>query len=115
MGLHNLYIRVHVLVYRKVHSDTTMDLSAYVIPPDTPISKLEAREAFEGLSEKEKHYCHFLSRASWEGSVICLLQTSPESAPIFLLLKELFSSQSIQTLREATADCVSDEEFKVAA
>lgn len=89
------------------------DLLAYVISLDTPISRLESREAFESLSEKEKHYCHFLSRASWEGAVICLLQTSPESAPIFLLLKELFSSQSIQALREAAADCVSDEEFKV--
>lgn len=88
------------------------DLSHFVIPLDTPISKLEARDAFDGLTEREKFYCHFLSRASWEGGVICLLQTSPESVPIFLLLRELFSRQDPGALREAVGDGVSGEEFK---
>ena len=90
-----------------------MDLSSYTIPLDTPISTLDARKAFDGLTEKEKLYCHFLSRAAWEGSAICLLQTSPESVPVFLLLKELFARQSVESLRNAVRDCVSEEEFQV--
>jgi len=88
-------------------------MSSYIIPSDTPISVLEARDAFNGLTEKEKLYCHFLSRASWEGSTICLLQTSPESSLVFLLLKELFTCQSVAALRDASSEHVSEEEFKV--
>ena len=90
-----------------------MDMDSYTIPLDTPVCKLEAREAFEGLTETEKLYCFYLSRASWEGSLICLLQTSPESVPIFLLLNGVFSSQSVGSLREATKEQVSEEEFEV--
>ena len=90
-----------------------VDLSNFIISLDTPISKLEARDAFDGLTEREKLYCHFLARAAWEGGVICLLQTSPESVPIFLLLRELFSRQDPGALRQAVANSVSEEEFKV--
>ena len=88
------------------------DLSSYTLPLNTPLSCLQAEEAFNGLSDKEKLYCHFLSRAAWEGAPICLLQTSPESVPIFLLLKELFSRQSPSSLREAVGGVVSEEEFQ---
>ncbi len=87
--------------------------SLYTIPLDTPISKLEASQAFKGLTPKEKLYCHFLSRASWAGSYICLFQTSPESVPLFLLLQELFKRQSVSSLRDAVKDSFTDDEFKV--
>ena len=90
-----------------------MDLSHYTVPLDTPISALDAEEAFNGLTDVEKHYCHFLSRGSWEGAPICLLQTSPESVPLFLLLRELFSRQSVDSLRKAVGSNLSDDEFKV--
>lgn len=88
------------------------DLSSYTLPLNTPLSCLQAEEAFNGLSDKERLYCHYLSRAAWEGAPICLLQTSPESVPIFLLLKELFSRQSPTSLREAVGGVVSEEEFQ---
>lgn len=90
-----------------------MDLADYTVPLDTPISALDAEEAFNGLTNDEKHYCHFLSRGSWEGAPICLLQTSPESVPLFLLLRELFSRQSVASLRTAVGISLSDDEFKV--
>ena len=89
-----------------------MDVSNYTIPLDTPISALEAEEAFNGLSDNEKLYCHFLSRGSWEGAPICLLQTSPESVPLFML-RELFSRQSVASLRTAVGSSLSDDEFQV--
>lgn len=90
-------------------------LSYYTVPADTPVSKLEAKQAFDGLSEQERLYAHWLCRASWEGAPICLLQTSPESVPVFLLLQRLFSCQSVPSLREtATSQCgLSDEQFNV--
>lgn len=90
-----------------------MMADSFTLSPDTPITRLQAREAFEGLSEKERRYCHYLSRASWEGSLACLLQTSAEAAPAFLLLKALFSAQSPADLRQAVAGSVSEEEFQV--
>ena len=90
-----------------------MEAAYFTIPLDTPICKLDARQSFNGLDEKEKLYCHFLSRAAWEGANICLLQTSPESVPTFLLLREVLSRQSVSSLRKATQDAVSDDEFKV--
>ena len=88
------------------------DLSTHILPLSTPLSCLEAEEAFSGLSAKEKLYCHYLSRAAWEGAPICLLQTSPESVPIFLLLKELFSRQTPASLRAAVESTVSEDEFR---
>ncbi len=88
------------------------DISNFTVPLDTPISRLEAGKSFTGLDEKEKLYCHYLSRAAWSGSQICLLQTSPESVPIYLLLTELFSRQTIPSLRQAVGQLITDDEFK---
>lgn len=85
----------------------------YTVPLDTPISKLDASQAFQGLTTKEKLYCHYLSKAAWAGGYICLFQTSPESVPLFLLLQELFKRQSVSSLREAVRDTFTDDEFKV--
>ena len=87
------------------------DVSSHIISLATPLSTLQANEAFNGLSPKEKLYCYYLTHAAWEGGPICLLQTSPESVPIFLLLKELFSRQSPASLQTAVESTVSKDEF----
>ena len=87
-------------------------LSSYILPLATPLSSLEASDAFSGLSPKEKLYAHYLARAAWEGGPICLFQTSPESVPVFLLLKELFSRQSPASLQAAVESSVSEDEFR---
>jgi dipeptidyl-peptidase-3 len=88
------------------------DLSTHVILLGTPLSALQAQEAFAGLSAREKLYCHYLARAAWEGAPICLLQTSPESVPVFLLLKEVFSRQTPASLRAAVQESVTEDEFR---
>lgn len=92
-----------------------MDLSEFVFPSSTPVSKLECSIAFNGLTDREKFYAYHLSRASWDGSLICLLQTSPESAPLFLLLQRLLSSQSLESLKDTavTACGLTVDEFEV--
>ena len=95
-------------------ADPKEDISLYLIPLDTPVNKLDCTEAFKGLTDKEKLYAHHFGRACWEGGLICLLQTSPESPGIFLLLGELFRGQSLEGLKELASGCgLSDDEYKV--
>ncbi|CAG9826527.1 unnamed protein product [Diabrotica balteata] len=68
--------------------------SQYILPNNQPVVSLEVKSAFDGLTTKEKLYAHYISKASWHGGLITLLQTSPESGPVFVLLHKLFSSQS---------------------
>ena len=87
------------------------DLSTHTIPADTPVVCLEATAAFNGLTPKEQAYAYHLSKADWEGAKICLIQLSPEAAPIFALLQLVFSAQPVPKLIEAAkAKGLSSEE-----
>ena len=44
--------------------------SKYVLPQNTPVAKLEVKEAFGKLTEREKLYAHFISEASNIGSKV---------------------------------------------
>ncbi|GFY48580.1 dipeptidyl peptidase 3 [Trichonephila inaurata madagascariensis] len=74
-------------------------MSDYIYPNNTPIIQLECQEAFDKLTEKEKHYAHYLSKASWLGGLIDLLQTSPESPLIFILIRKLFQYETPSDLK----------------
>lgn len=49
----------------------------------TTIHRLAIKDVFDGLSAREKHYAHYLSKAAWAGSRVVMRQTSPESNGIF--------------------------------
>lgn len=56
-------------------SETKMvDVSQYVLPPETKVAFLDCETAFKGLTDKEKLYAHYISQASWYGGLICLFQ-----------------------------------------
>ncbi|KAG1940531.1 dipeptidyl peptidase 3 [Pimephales promelas] len=87
--------------------------SQYYLPNDIGISALDCREAFRLLSPKEQLYAHYLSRASWYGGLAVLIQTSPESANIYVLLQKLFRAQTpLQLKATATAAGLSAEEYQ---
>jgi dipeptidyl-peptidase-3 len=70
-------------------------------------------EAFNGLTADEKSYTHFLSLASWAGSLACLVQCSPESPKLFALLHKLFTADAPQELKDkAAAAGVTSEDFE---
>ncbi|KAJ1351826.1 hypothetical protein KIN20_007977 [Parelaphostrongylus tenuis] len=79
---------------------TSVDRSLYILPNDSPICSLDCEVAFKGLSEKERKYAHYLSKASFTGALAVFLQVSPESAGLFVTFYRLFKSESIEKLRE---------------
>ena len=44
---------------------------APLVSTKTPVMSIYCEEAFNQLSEKEKHYAYYFYKASWEGSKIC--------------------------------------------
>ncbi|XP_072517707.1 dipeptidyl peptidase 3 [Salminus brasiliensis] len=87
--------------------------SQYYLPNDVGISALDCGEAFRLLSPKEQLYAHYLSRASWYGGLVVLLQTSPESPNIYVLLQRVFRKQPPAQLEAvATAAGLTSEEYQ---
>ena len=56
------------------------------------IHNINFKETFEQLSEDEKNYIYFLSKACWAGQPIVLFQTSYESPALFIIFQIFFSS-----------------------
>uniref|UniRef100_H3A2H9 Dipeptidyl peptidase 3 n=1 Tax=Latimeria chalumnae TaxID=7897 RepID=H3A2H9_LATCH len=87
--------------------------SQYILPNNIGISLLDCKEAFQLLSKQEKLYAHYLSKASWYGGLVVLLQTSPESPVIYVLLTKIFRSQAPAELEPvATVAGLSSDEFQ---
>lgn len=63
---------------------------SYQVLPNTPVNVLNSTDAFEQLTHQEKMYAYWMSRASWAGSTICYVQTSPESVSLLALLNSFF-------------------------
>lgn len=93
--------------------DSEVDKKQYILPNEQPIICLEAQKAFGNLTQKEKLYAHHISKASWHGGLVTLLQTSPESAPIFVLLHKLFRTQHPEDFKAvALKSNFTDDEVK---
>ncbi|KAF0305198.1 Dipeptidyl peptidase 3 [Amphibalanus amphitrite] len=73
--------------------------SKYILPNNQPFSRLDCDVAFGGLTSKQKLYAHHIAQASWKGSLIVLLQTSPESPLAFVLLHRVFRQQTCDELK----------------
>jgi dipeptidyl-peptidase-3 len=55
------------------------------ISTETPVHNLEFDKAFEFLTEKERNYAYFLSKASWAGAKMVFHQLSYESPALLLI------------------------------
>ena len=56
------------------------------------IQNISFKDSFEQLSEEEKNYIYYLSKACWAGQPIVLFQTSYESPALFIIFQTFFSS-----------------------
>lgn len=81
-------------------------------PNDIGVSTLDASQAFEGLSAKEKLYALHIANASWAGAKICLFQCSFEAPVVFTLLQLTFSGEKDEGFaRLKAAAGVSEEDW----
>jgi len=95
-------------------ADDSIDKTRYIIPSEVPVCLLQCKKAFNALEQKEKLYCHYLSRGCEEGGLIVLLQTSPESVPAFLLLQRLFHAENADSLQKKSLSAgVTEADYKV--
>ncbi|KAK5575359.1 hypothetical protein RB653_010618 [Dictyostelium firmibasis] len=81
----------------------------HLVPKEIPVYRLNARESFNLLTEKEQLYAHHISVACWWGSKICLGQTSVESGPIFNLFQNLFSVPDLKST--VVPNIISEDEY----
>jgi dipeptidyl-peptidase-3 len=65
------------------------ELSQYLADAPPSVVRLEIEKHFTALSDKQKRYAHFISRASFAGNRIVLRQVSPESEHIYDLILAL--------------------------
>ncbi|KAL9655486.1 hypothetical protein ABK040_002154 [Willaertia magna] len=84
-------------------------LKHYVNPEKVPVTKLDVKEAWNALTDQQKLYAHYISRASLAGMRIVLHQVSEESPLIFDLLNELFKD-GVVSLKEKVN--VTKEQFE---
>lgn len=70
----------------KSMSTAAIDKSQYLADKDAPIARLSATKYFNDLTEREKLYAHYFSKAGHWGSRAVLRSVSPESEGIFDLI-----------------------------
>ena len=56
------------------------------------IVNVDFQESFDQLTEDEKNYLYYLSKACWTGQIIDLFQTSSESPAMFIIFQRFFGS-----------------------
>jgi dipeptidyl-peptidase-3 len=63
------------------------------------LPQLSIKPHFEALSQQEKKYAHYISRASFSGTRVNLRQCSPESEAIYDFILALHKSSNGRTLQ----------------
>ncbi|XGW21770.1 hypothetical protein V3C99_004603 [Haemonchus contortus] len=95
---------------RLMSSVSHIDKSLHILPNDSPVCVLDCVDAFKALSNKEKKYAHYLSKASYDGGLAVFLQVSPESAGLFVTFYRMFKAETIEKLKEKAEKCGFTEE-----
>lgn len=86
----------------------------FILPNEQPVVPLECGTAFANLSAKEKAYAHHLSKASWFGGLVVLIQTSIEAGSLFSILHQVFEHDTVDDLKNQALEVngLSEDEFQ---
>ncbi|KAI1779981.1 putative dipeptidylpeptidase III [Hypoxylon cercidicola] len=87
------------------------ELEQYLADAPPSVVRLEIEKHFDALTDRQKRYAHFISRASFEGSRIVARQISPESEPIFDFVLALHKSSGGDWKALQAKAGISDEEL----
>ncbi|KAJ3092837.1 hypothetical protein HK100_006834 [Physocladia obscura] len=102
-----------------------MSKALFLCDTNAPLARLEVKEHFDSLSDKEKNYgdrqkllAHFIGRAAWAGARITSATTSHVSPLLFQLILDIFSdkhdSKKIRDVAAFKADAgLSEENWKL--
>ena len=88
-------------------------MASNIIPVTATVQNLECGEAFSHLTDKEKNYAYFMSKASWAGAKMVLHQLCYEAPPLFLIFQAFFQEKDFHKVQEAAlAAGVSAEDYQ---
>ena len=88
------------------------DLKHYLADAPPTVVRLEIEKHFEPLTDKQKRYAHYISRASFNGARIVAKQISPESEAILDLIVALHKSSGGDWKALQAKARISDEELE---
>ncbi|KAI1105219.1 putative dipeptidylpeptidase III [Jackrogersella minutella] len=87
------------------------ELKQYLADAPPSVVRLEIEKHFDALTDRQKRYAHFISRASFYGTRIVARQISPESEPIFDFILALHKSSGGDWKSLQTKAGISNEEL----
>ena len=68
---------------------------------DSRVQNLEYASSWSQLSDQEKNYAYYMSKASWAGVFINLHQVSYEGPILFCLFQAYFADKNFDELQQA--------------
>lgn len=82
------------------------------IRADSRIQNLNYSTSWQHLSEKERNYAYYMSKASWEGALITLHQMCYEAPALFCIFQAYFADKNFDELQNrAQMNGVTEEEW----
>lgn len=88
---------------------SAQELKGYLADSPPSVVRLEIAKHFDALTDQQKRYAHYISKASFAGNRIVLRQVSPESEHIYDLIIALHRSSGGDWKALAKKAAVSDE------
>ena len=73
------------------------------ISSESRVQNLDYFNSWKQLSEQEKNYAYYMSKASWEGALITLHQLCYEAPPLFCIFQTYFADKNFEELEARAA------------